>query len=163
MKLKKACSLEGKLWQKSTETSLCRQRSVIVSYGFSSSHVWTWELDHKEGWMLKNWCFPTVGLEKTLESPLTARRSSQSVLKEINPEYSLEGLIEPEAPILWPPVPKNWLIGKDPDAGKEWRPKVKWAAEDKMVREHHWFNGHEFEQTPGDSGGQKRLTMCTCS
>ena len=81
MKLKRACSLEGKLWQKSTETSLCRQRSVIVSYGFSSSHVWTWALDHKEGWMLKNWCCQSVVLEGTLESPLDSKE-----IKPVNPK-----------------------------------------------------------------------------
>ena len=68
-------------------------RPYSQSYGFSSSHVWMWRLDHKESWVLKNWCFWTVMLEKTLESPWTARRSNQSILKEINPEYSLEGLI----------------------------------------------------------------------
>ena len=151
-----------KSYDKPRQSFLKKQRYHFVdkgpyrqSSGFSSSHVWMWEVCHKEGWMAKNWCFPPV--EKT------ERRSSQSILKEINPEYSLEGLIEPEAPILWSPIPKNWLIGKDPNAGKEWRPKVKWAAENRMVREHHWLNGHEFEQTPGDSGGQKRLAMCTFS
>ena len=81
------------------------------SYGFSSSHVWMWELDHKESWTLKNWCFWTVVSEKTLESPLYCKEIQQSILKEINPEYSLERLItEAEAPILWPPDVKSWLI-----------------------------------------------------
>ena len=78
------------------------------SYGFSSSHVWMWELDYKESWALKNWCFWTVVLEKTLESPLDARRSNQSILKEITPEYSLEGLMSSWSSILWPPDVKNW-------------------------------------------------------
>ena len=96
------------------------------SYGFSSSHVWMWELDHKEDWELKNWCFWTVVLEKTLESPLDC--------KEIQPVHSKEDQsrifigrteAEVEAPILWPPDVKNWLIGKDPDAGKDWRQEEK--------------------------------------
>ena len=86
-------------------------------YGFSSSHVWTWELDHKESWVLKNWCFWTVVLEKTLESPLTARRSNQSIL-EISPEYTLGGLLLKLKPILWLPDVKSLLIWKDPEAGK---------------------------------------------
>ena len=74
-----------------TEASVCWWRSICQSYSFSGSHVWMWELDHKEGWMPNNWCFWTVVLEKTLESPLDWGRSNQSILKEINPEYSLEG------------------------------------------------------------------------
>ena len=90
------------------------------SYGFSSSHVWMWELDYKESWVPKNWCFWTVVLEKTLESPLDCRKI-QPVLKEVSTEYSLEGLMLRLK--LWhlPPDAKNWLIWKDPDAGKDWR------------------------------------------
>ena len=76
-----------------TETLLCWQRPYSQSYGFSSSHIWMWELNHKEGWVPKNWCFQTVVLEKTLRVPWTSKRSNQSILKEINPEYSLEGLM----------------------------------------------------------------------
>ena len=102
------------------------------SYGFSSSHVWLWELDHKETWILKNWCFWTVVLEMI---SWTARRSNQSLLKEISPEYSLEGTdAEAETPILWPPDEKNWLIGKVPDAGKDSREKEEKASEDEMAR-----------------------------
>ena len=89
------------------------------SYGFSSSYIWMWELDHKESWAPKNWCFWTVVLEKTLESPLTARRSNQSILKEISPEYSLEYWCwswNSSTLAMW----CHWLIGKDPDAGKDW-------------------------------------------
>ena len=78
---------------KKADTGLCWQRSSSQGYGFSSSHVWMWELDNKEGWALKNWCFRTVLLEKTLRVPWTARRSNQSILKEISPECSLEGLM----------------------------------------------------------------------
>ena len=91
------------------------------SYSFSSSHVKMWELDHKEGWTPKNWCFQ-LWCWRFLRVPWTAKRSNQSVLKEINPEYSLEGWMqEAEASILWPPDVKSWLIGKDPDAGKDWK------------------------------------------
>ena len=96
MKLKDAYSLEEKLWQ----THIKKQRHYFTnkglssqSYDFSSSHVWMWDLDYKESWAPKNWCFWTVVLEKTLRVPWTARRSNQSILKEISPEYSLEGLI----------------------------------------------------------------------
>ena len=112
-------------------------------YGFSSSHVWMWKLDYKESWALKNSCFWTVVLEKTLESPLDARRSNQSILKEINPEYSLEEVMLKLK--LWPPHAKNWLIWKDSDSGKDWRWEEKGMTEDEMVRSHHWLNGHEFE------------------
>ena len=90
------------------------------SYGFSSSHVWMWELDHKEGWAPKNWCFQIVVLEKTLESPLHSKE-----IKLVNPKGNQLWIFierndaEAEAPILWPPDAKNWLIGKDPDAGKD--------------------------------------------
>ena len=88
----------------------------------------------------------------------TVRRSNQSSLKEINPEYSLEGLnAETEAPILWPPDAKNWVIGKDPDAGKDWRQEEKGRADDKMVGWHHQLNAHAFEQTPGDTEEQGSL------
>ena len=120
-----------------------------------------WKLDHKESWVLKSWCFQTVVLEKILKSPLTARRSNQSILKEINPEYSLGGTdAEVEAPILWPPDAKSWLIGKDPDAEEDWGQEQKGTTEDEMVGWHHQLNGHEFEQTPGD--GEKQGSRACC-
>ena len=85
------------------------------SYGFPSSHVWLWELDYKESWTLKNWCFWTVVLEKTLERPLDIKGYNQSILKEISPEYSLEGLMLKLKPIIWPPDAKGKLIRKDSD------------------------------------------------
>ena len=100
-----------------------------------------WELDHKEGWVLKNWCFWIV-LDKTLESPLDCKE-----IKPVHPKGNQSWIIigrtvaEAETPILWPPDAKSWLIGKDPDAGKDWRQKEKRAAEDEMVREHHWLMG----------------------
>ena len=102
------------------------------SYDFSSHHGWMWELDHKQGWVLKIWCLWIVLLETLLRVPWTARRSNQSILKEINPEYSLEGLMLKLA-ILWPSDVKSQLNGKDPDAGKNWRQKEKAAAEDKII------------------------------
>ena len=116
------------------------------SYGFSSSRVWMWELDHKEIWVPKNWCFWTVVLDNTLESPLDC--------KEIQPVYPKGDRswvfiwrtdAEAETPILWPPHEKSWLISKDPDAGKDWRPEEKGTPEDEMAGWHHRLNGHEFE------------------
>ena len=129
------------------------------SYGFSSTHVWMRELDHKECWALKSWCFWTVVLEKTLESPWTTRRSNQSILKEIN--WIFIGRTEAEAPILWLPDVKNWLIRKDPDAGKDWKQEGKGTTEDEMVGWHHQLDGHEFEQTPGVGDGHRSLACCS--
>ena len=121
---------------------------VCKSYGFSSSHVWMWELDHKEGWMPKNWCFQTVVLEKT-ESLLDCKE-----IKPVNPKGHQSWIFigrtdaKAEAPILWPPDAKRWLIRKDPDAGKD-RRQEKGTTEDKMVGWHHQLDGHEFEQGSG--------------
>ena len=116
------------------------------SYGFSSSHVWMWELDYKESWALKNWCFWTVVLEKTLESPL-ACKEIQPVHPKGDQSWVFIGRTDAEAetPILWPPDVKSWLILKDPDAGKDWRWEEKGMIEDEVVRRHHRLNGHEFE------------------
>ena len=116
------------------------------SYGFSSGHVWMWELDYKESWALKNWCLWTVVLEKTLESPLDWKEI-QPVHPKGNQSWIFTGRTDAEAktPILWPPDAKNWLIGKDPDAGKDWRQEEKGTTEDEMVGWHHWLDGHEFE------------------
>ena len=116
------------------------------SYGFSSSHVWMRELDYKENWTPKNWCFWTVVLEKTLESPLDCKKI-QPVHPKGNQPWIFTGRTdaEAEAPILWLPVVKNWLIWKDPDAGKDWRQEEKGMTEDEMVEWHHWLNRHEFE------------------
>ena len=102
------------------------------------------------------WCW-----RRLLRVPWAARRSNQSILKEIRPEYSLEGLMLKLKLILWPPDAKNWLIGKDPDAGKDWGQKKRRSAENEMVRQHHQLNGYEFEQTLGDSGGQRSLEYCS--
>ena len=108
------------------ETLLCQQRSTCQSYGFSSSHVWMWELDYKESWALKILCFWTVVLEKTLESPLDSREIKAFNPKENQPWILIEKTdAEAETPILWPPDAKNWLIGKDPDGEKYWRQEEK--------------------------------------
>ena len=93
-----------------------------------------WGLDYKESWALKNWCFWTMVLKKTFESPLDSRRSNQSILKEISPECSLEGLmLKLKLQYFWPPDAKSWLIWKDPDVGKDWRWEVKGMTEDEML------------------------------
>ena len=131
-------------------------------YGFSSGHVWMWELDCKESWVPKNWCFWTEVLEKTLESPLDCKEI-QPVKPKGNQSWIFIGRTDAEAetPIFWPSYVKNWLIGKDPDAGKDWRQKEKGMAKDEMVGWHHGFDGHEFEQAPGDGEGQGSLACCS--
>ena len=126
------------------------------SYGFSSGHVWMWELDYKESWAPKNWCFWAVVLEKTLESPLYCKE-----IQPVHPKGSQFWIFigrsdaEAETPILWPPDVKNWLLGKDPDAGKDWRLEEKGTTEDEVVGWTHQFNGPEFEQAPGVGDGQE--------
>ena len=128
------------------------------SYVFSSSHGWMWELDCKESWVQKNWCFWTVLLKKTLER--TARRSNQSMLKELVLGVHWRDWCSAETPILWPSDVKNSLIWKDPDAGKYWRWE-KGTTEDEMARWHHRLNGHEFEQASGVGEGQGSLACCS--
>ena len=130
-------------------------------YGFSSSHVWMWELDYKESWAPKNWCFWTVALEKTLESPLDCKEI-QPVHPEGDQSWVFIGRTDAEAetPVLWPPHAKSWLIGKDSDAGRDWGQEEKGTTEDEMAGWHHWLNGHEFEETPGVGDGQGSLACC---
>ena len=116
------------------------------SYDFSSSCVLMWYLVHRKGWALKNWCFLTVVLEKTLESPLDYKEIKLVNLKRNQPWIFIGRTdAEAETPILWPPDMKSWLTGKDPDAGKDLRQKGKRAVEDEMVGWHHQLNGYEFE------------------
>ena len=131
-------------------------------YGFSCGHVWVWELDCEESWAVKNWCFWTVVLEKTLESPLDCKEI-QPVHPKGDQSWVLIGRTDAEAetPILWPPHAKSWLIGKDSDAGKDWGQQEKGAGEDEMVGWHYWLDGHEFEQTAGDSKRQGSLACCS--
>ena len=117
-----------------------------------------WELNSKEGWAPKNWCFRTVLLEKTLESPLNCKEIKPVHPKGNQPRIFIgKTVAEAEAAILWSPDVRSWLIGKDPDAGKDWRRKEKGMTEDEMVGWHHRLHGHEFEQTPGDGEGQGSL------
>ena len=111
----------------------------------SSSHVWMWELNCKESWAPKNWCFWTVVLENTLEGPLDCKES-QPVQPKGDQYWVFIGSpdVEAEAPILWPPGAKSWLIGKDPDAGKDWGQEEKGMTEDEMVGWHHQLDGHGF-------------------
>ena len=114
------------------------------SHGFSSNHIWMWEFDYKESWALKNWCFWTVVLKKTLESPLDFKEI-KPVHPKVNQSQLFIGRTDAEAPIIWPPFGKKWVIWKDPDTGKDWRQEEKGTTEDEMVGYHHWLNGHEFE------------------
>ena len=120
-----------------------------------------WELDYKESWELKNWCFWTVVLEKTLENPLDSKE-----IKPVHPKGDQSWIFigrtdaEAQALILWPPDANNWLTGKDPDAGKDWR-QEKGMTEDEMVAWHHQLKGHEFEQAPGVGDGQGNLVCCS--
>ena len=132
------------------------------SCGFSSSHVWIWELDHKESWSPKNSCIWTVVLEKTLESPLNCKE-----IQQVNPKGNQSWIFigrtdaEAEIPIFWPPDAKNWLTGKDPDAGKDWRWEEKGMTEDEIAGWHHWLDGHEFEQALGAGDAQGSLACCS--
>ena len=132
------------------------------SFGFSSNHVWMWELDHKEGWEWKNWCFGIVVLEKALESPVDSKE-----FKPVHPKGNQSWMFigwtdaDAEAPVLWPPDLKSQLTEKDPDAGKDKRQKEKGMTEDEMVGWHYRLNGHEFEQAPGDGGRQGSMACCS--
>ena len=129
-------------------------------YGFSSSYVWMWELEHEKSWVLKNWCFQIMVLEMTLESPLDCKG-----LKPVDPKGSQPWMFigwtdaETEAPVLWLSDAKSQLIGKDCNAGKDWQ-QEKGVSEDELVGWHHWLNGHEFEKTMGDSEGHRSLARC---
>ena len=152
----KRCLLLGRKAMTNLD-SILKSRDITLAtslfsqgYGFSSSHVWMWELNYKESWALKNWCFWTVVLEKTLESPLDCKEIQLG-----HPKGDQSGVfigrtdVEAETPVLWPPDVTSWLIWKDPDAGKDWRLEEKGMTEDEMVGWHHWLSEHEF----GDAHG----------
>ena len=139
-----------------------KKGSSSQSYGFNSGHQWMWEFDYKESWALKNWCFWTVVLEKTLESLLDSKET-QPIHPKGNQSWIFGGRTdsEAEAPVLWPPDAKKWLIEKDPDVGKDWRQKEKGMTrgwDDWMAS---LTNGHEFEQAPGVGDGQGSLVCCS--
>ena len=161
MKLKDACSLEendkSRQYIKKQRHYFANKGPFSQSYSFSSSHLWMWELDHEEGWTLKSWCFWTVVLEKTLVSPLDCKEI-KPVRPKGNQSWIFIGSTDAEAPILWPPDAKRHPL--DSDAGKDWRHE-KVVTENEMVGWHHWLNGREFEQAPGDGEGQGSLACCS--
>ena len=130
-------------------------------YGFSSGHVWMWELDCEESWAPKNWCFWSVVLEKTLASPLDCKEI-QPVHPKEDQSWIFTGRTDAEAEtvILWPPRVKSWLIGKDPDAGQDWWQEEKGTTEDEMAGWHHRLDTREFGWTPGVDDGQGGLVCC---
>ena len=147
MKFKDTCSLEARQHiKKQRRHYFANKGPSSQSYDFSSSHVWVWELEYKEIWVLKNWCFWTVVFEKTLESALDCKEI-QPVHPEGNQSWIFIGSTDTEAetPLFWPPDAKSWLIGKDPDAGKDWGQEEKGMTEDEIAGWHHRLNGHEFE------------------
>ena len=134
---------------KSRDITLPKKVRLVKAMFFSSGHIWMWELDCEEGWAPENWCFWIVVLEKTLESSLDCKQ-----IQPVHPKYQSWVFFErndakDETPILWPPHEKCWLIGKDSDAGRDWRQEEKGKTEDEMAGWHHWLNGREFAWTPG--------------
>ena len=121
-----------------------------------------WKLDHIISWALKNWCFWTVVLEKTLEGPLDCKE-----IQPVHPKGNQSWIIHwkdwcwAETPVFWPPDVKNWLIGKNPDTGKDWRQEEKEMIKDEVFGWHLLLNGHEFEWTPGVGSGQGGLVCCS--
>ena len=162
-KLKDSCSL-GKKYMKNLD-SILKSRGFAdkcphsLSYSFSNSHACMWELDCKEGWPPKDWCIWTVVLEKTLDSSLDYKQ-----IQPINPkgnQWIFIGRNDAEAPIIWPPDAKSWLIGNDLDAGKDSGQDKKVATEDEIVGCRHWLNEHKLEQAQEDGEGQGSLACCS--
>ena len=147
---------------KSRDIILSTKVRLVKALVFPVGLVWMWELGYKESWAPKNWCFWTVVLEKTLESPLDC-----SEIQPVNPKGDQSRVFiartdaEAETPILWPPDVKSWLIWKDSDAGKDWGQEEKGTTEDEMVGWHHRLNGHGFGWTPGVGDGQGGLACCS--
>ena len=140
---------------------LANKGSFSQGYDFSSSHVWIWELDCKESWVLNNRCFWTVVLEKTLESPLDCKGIQPVYPKDQSWVFIGRTDVEAETLILWPPDVKSWLIWKDADAGKDWG-QEKETTKDEMVGWHHRLNGHGSGRCLGDSETQGSLACCSC-
>ena len=146
---------------KSRDNTLPTKVRLVKAYRFSSGHVWMWELDCEESWAPKNWCFWTVVLEKTLESPLDCKEI-QPVHPKGDQSWVFFGRTDAKAetPMLCPPDTKNWVIRKDPHIGKDWRQEDKGTTEDEMVGWHHRLDGRGFEWTPGVGDGQGGLVCC---
>ena len=150
-----------KIWHLCTSSESNLRDRILGEVGRISSRVWMWELDHKEAWAPKNWFFANCVLEKTLESPLDSKE-----IKPVNSKGNQSWIFiestdaEAEAPIFWSPDAKSQLIGKDADAGKDWRQEEKRVTEDEMVGWHHRISGHKFAQTQSDSEGQRSLVCC---
>ena len=164
MKLKDACSRRKAMTKldsilKSIDVTFQTKVGLVKAIVFPVDRMW--ELGYEESWVPKNWCFWTVVLEKTLESPLDCKE-----IQPVHPKGDQSWIsigrtdAEAETPELWPPDEKKWLIGKDPDAGKDWR-QEKGTTENEMVGWHHWLYGLEFEQAPGVGDGQGSLTYCS--
>ena len=163
------CRLWGRTESDTTEATQQQQSDwceVISHCSFdlhfsSSGHIWMWELDCEESWVPKNWCFWTVVLEKTLESPLDSKEV-QPVHTKGDQSWVFIGKTDAKAetPILWSPLAKSWLIGKDSDAGRDWGQEEKGMTEDEMAGWHHWLDRHEFEWTPGVGDGQGGQVCC---
>ena len=146
---------------KSCNITLPTKVFIVKAMVFSSSHVWMWELDCKESWVPKNWCFWTVVLENTLESPLDCKEI-QPVHSEGDQPWDFFGRNDAKAEtlVLWPLHVKCWLIGKDPDGWRDWGQKEKGTTEDEMAGWHHWLDGRESEWTQGVDDGQGGLVCC---
>ena len=140
----------------------CHQNPYSQGYGLPSGHVWLWELDHKEGRMPKNWCLQTVVLEKTPESPLDSKEIKAVNLKGNQP-WKLIGRTDAdaEALVFWSSDVNRWVVGKVPDAGKDWGQKEKRASEEEKAGWHHQWNEHELGQTLTDGEGQGGLGCCS--
>ena len=137
------------------------KRLSSQGYGFSSGHVWVWELNYKESWAPKNWYFWPVVLEKMFKSPLDCKEI-QLVHPKGDQSWVFIGRtdVEAETSILWPPDAKSWLIWKDPDAGRDWEQEEKGTTEDEMVGWHQWHNGRGFGWTLGVGDGQGDMACC---
>ena len=162
MKSEDDCFLAGKWWQTETvcwkaETLFCQKKGLYSEgYSLPSGHAWLWELDCKEGRAPKNWCLWTVVLDKTPESPLDCKETKPVNLKGDQP-WIFTRRTGAEAPGFWSSDAKSWLMGKVPDAGKDWGKNKKRASEDEMTGWHHWCNEHKLGQTLGDGEGEGGL------
>ena len=143
---------------KSRDITFPTKVHLSQGYGFSSGHVWIWALDYKESWALKNWCFWTMVLEKTLESPLDCQEIQPVHPKDRSWVFIGRTDAEAETTILWPPDVKSWLMWKDPDPGSDWGQEEKGTTEDEMAGWHHQLDGHEFGWTPEFGDGQGTTT-----